>query len=157
MSGGGGTEKTFHLTTEYVREKISEEGEVFLPYNKGFTKIVVDVEENLAEEIKTLNLLGNPVTEIEGAEKLARVKKIYCNNCGLNSVPRWIEKLPAVEIVILWGNDIDSIPEWITQMETLRTLDVGHNRSNWEMMMMMKMMMMMMMMMMLQIGPRLEP
>ena len=126
MSRGGGTEKTFHLTR---REEIRGGGEVVLPREKGFTKIVVDVEENLAEEIKTLNLLGNPVTEIEGAEKLARVKKIYCNNCGLNSVPRWIEKLPTVERVDLRRNNIDSIPEWITQIKTLKTLHVGNNRS----------------------------
>ena len=102
------------------------EGEVRLPGSElGFTKIVVDVEENLAKEIKSLWLWQNPVTKIKGAEKLVNVKEISCLNCRLNSIPRWIEKLPAIEEVDLSWNNINQIPAWFTQIKTLKRLNLG--------------------------------
>ena len=154
-------EKIFNLNTDYVRkekgygcygvEKWKREGKVILLNNDGFTKIVVNVEENLVEEIKTLDLNLNPVMEIEGAERLARVRKIHCDRCGLKSVPRWIQKFSAIEEVYLNNNDIDSLPRWITQIQTVKTFYVSMNESKRETMIRSMMVMMMIIMIMMMI------
>ena len=77
-SGVKAEEKTFVLDSAEVRRQKEELGEakwetdgtVELPRSQGFTKLVIEAEAALAEEIQWLRLKGNPVMILEGAEDL---------------------------------------------------------------------------------------
>ena len=114
--GDGGKkeeEKVFHLDAAFVNQQKKsvskqiweKEGEVSLPLKESFTTMIVDVEETLAGEIKNLFLNENPVTKAEDVKKLTGVKTLHGSRCGFISVPSWIEKLQAVEVVILAERD----------------------------------------------------
>ena len=91
--------------------------------------IVVDVDENRAKQIERLYLNRNPVTTIEGAEKLVALTQVYCSGCKLTSVPRWIEKLPAIEEVNLYNNKLEELPSWLLRIKTLKKV-IAHRNKN---------------------------
>ena len=124
--------KAFHLDTTYVNEQRGSlswqrAGEVPLPFKQNFATVIVDVEESLAEQIKILDLNSNPVMKVDKVEKLKGVKELFGYRCGFSSVPSWIGKLPSVEIVYLFENDITQIPPFVSRMENLRNLDLSKN------------------------------
>ena len=129
-------EKTFFLTSNYLRKlkgKVGEfvwkrDGTVDLPERKGFTKLVVEADAELAAEIKVL-YLRNPVTTVEDAQKLVRIKTLNCTSCGFTVVPKWIEKIPALKEVHLTGNDLRELPSSLMNMPTLKTVYASNNRS----------------------------
>ena len=57
-------------------KKWREDGFVRLPYKKGYSRLVVEVEEELAKEITRLDLNYNPIATVtkEDAEKLSALK-----------------------------------------------------------------------------------
>ena len=134
-SGEAKEEKVFRLDTAYFmkqkksysEKKWEEEGKVELPLKKGFTKMIVEVEGNLAREIKTLVLKNNPVMKVEFAEKLSRVNHLDGQQCGFASVPRWIESLDSLRRVQLPNNDLTEIPPWFMQMRQLELLFLRNN------------------------------
>ena len=142
-----GQEKTFHLDAAFVlsqkkhigKKKWEEEGKkVELPSNQGYTKIVVDLkaekdvwrlskllaEESSAEEIEMLVLNGNPVMEVEGAEKLVGVKTVCGEDAGFTSFPPWIVRLPKLGALYFRDNDVPEIPPSFFAMNTLTYVDL---------------------------------
>ena len=137
--GDGGKkeeEKVFHLDAAFVNQQKKsvskqiweKEGRVDLPVVEGFTTMIIDVEETLAGEIKSLFLNENPVTKVEDVNKLTGVNFLDGTRCGFVSVPSWIEKLQAVEFVHLNENDITEIPPFFSRLKKLRYLNLSKNR-----------------------------
>ena len=133
-------EKAFHLSADYVRKTKAEQsasdweekGLVLLPMEGGLTKLVVELDADpiLASEIKELYLYFNPVTTIVGAERLAGMKRLEGNDCGLEQVPLGIEKMPALEEVYFrHENNIGVLPPRLMEMPTLRTVSALENRN----------------------------
>lgn len=129
------TEKVFRLDAAFVKsqkrnyskEIWEDKGEVKLPFKESFTKIIVDVEEELAKEIKQLNLNRNPVVTVKDAEKLSEVSWLVGQQCNLDFVPKWFEKLHSLETVDFRFNDIPEIPHWLLKMEHLKWLYLDNN------------------------------
>ena len=90
----------------------------------------MDIDEDRAKIIKWLDLKqGNPVMTIEGAEKLTELTRACLAGNhprmpgrDLTKVPRWIEKLPAIEIVNLRSNNLETLPSWLLQINTLKRI-----------------------------------
>ena len=88
-------EKTFFLNEQYIKARKTDqgytkwrmEGNISLPPNENYTKLVIDSEIESAKEIKTLNLSGNPVKNADGSELLSGVEIINCANCHLEGIP----------------------------------------------------------------------
>ena len=110
-----------------------------MPKYNDYTKIVVDMDEETAKSIKRLTLWGNPVTEVEGVEKLGALETVtWFHNKG-DSLPRWIE-VPPVEKVRVEFSSIKELPAWLFSIPTikeikawpvpkLKTVDFGPNPS----------------------------
>ena len=77
----------------------------------------MDLDAAVAMTIRILNLCRNPVTTIEGAEKLGGLKQVNCYWCGLSAVPTWIGALPLLESINFGRNDIAEIPSRLLQNE----------------------------------------
>ena len=93
----------------------------------NFKEIIIDVDENLAKEIKALDLNGHPVANIRGAERLSGVKTLDCSYCEFNVIPKWIQQLPVIEEVDLSKNCLESVEEWFLHLQTLRSVDLSDN------------------------------
>ena len=100
--------------------------------------MVVEVDAALADEIQVLYLEKNPVTTVEGVEKLRRVKALNCDGAGLDFAPPWIEGLTSLETVWLRRNNLTELPAslmnmpnlkevWARGNKNLRTVPVGRN------------------------------
>ena len=99
-----------------------------LPKNKGITKIVVvGDDENLVTKIRTLNLNGNPVTTVEGAEKLTAVDGVNFDTCKLDSIPRWIGELTVSPTVSMQNTNLTEVQ--FEGLENLKTLNVSNNQN----------------------------
>ena len=110
-------QKTFYLRAD----AIDKNGIVELPNDHGFTKMVVEVDEETAQRIMRLILHGNPVTEIEGLEKLCAVHIIdWVFNRG-DFLPRWIEALPVV-IVEVRQSSAKELPAWLFSIPTIKNI-----------------------------------
>ena len=94
---------------------------------ENFKEIIIDVDENLAKEIKALDLNGHPVANVTGAERLSGVKTLDCSYCEFNVIPKWIQQLPAIEEVDLSKNCLESVEEWFLHLQTLRSVDLSDN------------------------------
>ena len=101
---------------------------VQLPLRQGITTIVVNLDRTNARGVERLLINHNPVTTIEGTEKLVGVKCVNCLNCGLDAVPQWIKVLPAVESVSFGLNNIKELPLWLLQMKTLKRVHIYNNK-----------------------------
>ena len=141
----GEEERIFHLDADYVlrwkqsvsEEKWKEEGKVDLPDHQGFTKIVVGIkakkeipastDEIYAEEIKRLGLRFNPVTKVEGIEKLGGIVTVWGHECGFDSFPHWMEELPSLEQIFLRRNYILEIPPSFMKKESLFNFSAQSN------------------------------
>ena len=106
----------------------NKDGTFYVSLHKvGVTKIIVD--EDCAEIISHLSLNSTSVTSIENAEKLVALRNVDCSGCGFESVPPWIELLPAVESVRLSRNRLKEIPEgWFAKIPTLKEVYLKFNK-----------------------------
>ena len=130
-------ENPFRLDSTFVMEekerqgraKWEEKGEVTLTVTSKIPKVVVEVEGSLAKEIGGIALLCNPVTTVVGAEKLTGLKNLNCRKSGFESVPRWIEMLPAIKTVWLNENNFNEIPSWLLEIPTLLQIYAQENKN----------------------------
>ena len=93
-----------------------------------------------AQEIKELTLIANPVTEIEGLEKLGAVEEVcWMHHERCDFLPRWIEAL-SVETVQIAESSVKELPAWLFRIPTIKeitawtvvqmeTVDLGPNPS----------------------------
>ena len=108
--------------------KWSEFGCVTLPYKNRITKLVVDVDDGkLLDEICSLNLKANAVSDVEGAERLVPVEELDCGKSGFCELPEWIERLPTLRKLNAWGNCLTVLPEWIVEKESLQEVCASQN------------------------------
>ena len=120
-------DSAFVLRQKEARGKAAwkEKGNIYLPVKKDgerIKKVVFEVEGSLAEEIQQIHLQNNPVKTVVGAEKLKGLKIVRCGKCGLDSVPRWIGNLTAVEQVFCYNSGLKEIPSWLVGIPTLRKI-----------------------------------
>ena len=116
------------------QEKWEKEGQVYLPLNQGFTKMIIGKKGKKgrpgfpSNEIKGLNLMMNSVREVEGVENLSGVEWVWASGCGFTAFPDWIMRLPLIEYLFIDHNDIPEIPISIMAKETLIELYANSNR-----------------------------
>ena len=118
-------QNTFRLRAD----DIDENGKVLPTLSQGYTKMVVEVDEEMAKRIKSLVLRENPVTEIEGVEKLGAVETVWWwwNNKG-ESLPRWMEALPMKLVHVVEGS-IKELPAWLFSIPTIEEIEALSNYS----------------------------
>ena len=91
--------------------------------------MVVKVDAALADEIGRLLLEGNPVTTVEGVEKLRRVKELNCSNGGFTAAPPWIDGLSSLKTVYLSSNNLTELPASLMNMATLEKVWAFNNNN----------------------------
>ena len=92
------------------------------------SRIVIEAEASLVAKVKELDLSRNPVTKIQGAEKLTNCVKLDGNICSLKSVPTGIEEMKALQTLNLSSNQITEIPSSFGELKALQTLDLSKNQ-----------------------------
>ena len=138
---------TFTIDDEFIREekrkcierhgeeKWRKEGQISLSCNIGYIQkishVIVDVDEDLAREVKSLNLNYNPVTIMEPEEnvkKFSQLRKLDCSNCKLTAFPAWIFSLTTIEGVDFSNNSLPDIPPQISAFTSLKTISLEINK-----------------------------
>ena len=131
---------TFMLDDEFIRsqQKICREearrveGDIRLPRLKNFiSHVIVDVDADLAREVKTLHLGFNPVTIMEPEEnlkKFSQLRTLFCDGCRLSAFPAWILSLTTIEKLLLQTNGFPDIPPQISAFTSLKKIIFVNNK-----------------------------
>ena len=106
-------------------KSIDKDGWIIPPRHSGFTKLIIDVDEETAKKGVSLRLFGNPVTTIEGVEKLVAVRTVILSFCRFATWPKWIEKLTAVKYVNMRLGEIKEIPASFFEIPTIEKVVIS--------------------------------
>ena len=105
---------------------------LYLPERAGLKvplkRVVVKANESLTVHVKELILHYNPVTTIQGAEKLTNLTSLNGISCELKNFPSGIEKLKSLQTLILRNNQITKIPTSIAKLNALKSLHLFNNK-----------------------------
>jgi internalin A len=98
---------------------------------KLITNELKTLPEELAklENLKTLNLSGNPLTTIpKSVFEISSLKSLTASRVGLSEIPEAIRQLTNLTKLYLWKNLIHEIPSVIGQLMDLTVLELRDNQ-----------------------------
>ena len=98
-------------------------GEIYLPLDKHYGKMVVEADLETASTIRRLHLGPHAIREMEGVEKLRQLRRLSWSSATWPEIPEWIADLPAIETLEINQSRLQEIPPaFFDQIPTLRQL-----------------------------------
>ena len=91
------------------------------------TRVVIAATPRHAAQIESLFLNRNPVVDVEGVDKLVRLKALDADECGLDRIPEWLEDVEMLEYLHVRVNLLVELPEWFMSKPSLKGVDCSRN------------------------------
>lgn len=123
---------TYNWKDEYYRVTNYEYWNIFTKLNYGceFNVPLPKEFHNIFPDIELLRIIGNKEIKKlpDELRYLSKLTDFYCNDCGLEEVPKFLQSLNNIQLIDLSGNNIKNIPNNIQDMDKLQELYLIDNQ-----------------------------